>query len=389
MEHPMSILLKPSTRRKSIRDFVESVVGDTMHSKRILSLCNAVEGVVHSTSLALSVVGNALATAQGLNPKHAVKQLDRFFSNEAIQLDTFLSSWVGYIVRDRKQIVVSVDWTEFDKDDQSTLALNLITGHGRASPLMWRTYVKSEMRGKRNHYEDVMLCKFRQFVSQDTNVVILADRGFADTAFFAYITRLGFDYVIRFKGVTTVIIGCEEKPAKSWLSPSGRARRYQNVLLTQGEKPVPMFVCVRDKKMKDAWYLASSLCSATATRVINLYSKRFTIEESFRDVKDIRFGMGLAHVSVKKPERRDRILIASAIASTLLTLLGGAGEMLGFDRLLKVNTVKTRTHSLLTQGAFYYQAMVNYKDERLLLLINKFGELMRGEQAFQALFVWE
>lgn len=384
----MSVLFKPSARRKHIREFIESVVGDTMHGKRILSLSNAVEGVVNASSLALSVIGNALATAQGLNPKHAVKQLDRFFSNEAIQLNEFLSDWVRYMLQDRKQIIVSVDWTEFDKDDQSTLALNLITGHGRASPLMWKTYVKSEMKGKRNHCEDVMMYKLRDLVPQDCNVVILADRGFASTEFFEYLTQLGFDYVVRFKSATMVIVGCEEKPAKAWLSPSGRARRYQDVLLTRGEKPVPMFVCVQDKKMKDAWYLASSLRSETASRVIKLYSKRFTIEESFRDVKDIRFGMGLAHVSIRRPDRRDRILIASAIATTLLTFLGAAGEALGFDRLLKVNTVKTRTHSLLTQGAFYYQAMVNYKDEKLLLLINKFLEIMGRQQPFQDLFVW-
>ncbi len=49
---------------------------------------------------------------------------------------------------------------------------------------------------------------------------------------------------------------------------------------------------------------------------------------------------------VSKPKRRDRLLLLSALAMMLLTLLVTTGEALGYDRMLKVNTVKRRTHSL-------------------------------------------
>jgi hypothetical protein len=41
--------------------------------------------------------------------------------------------------------------------------------------------------------------------------------------------------------------------------------------------------------MKEAWFLVSSL-SLPASKLIRLYSKPFTIEESYRDFKDDRFG---------------------------------------------------------------------------------------------------
>ena len=40
--------------------------------------------------------------------------------------------------------------------------------------------------------------------------------------------------------------------------------------------------------------------------------------------------------------RRDRLLLISAFATALLTLLGAVSESLGMDRLLKSNTSKTR-----------------------------------------------
>lgn len=40
----------------------------------------------------------------------------------------------------------------------------------------------------------------------------------------------------------------------------------------------------------------------------------------------------------------------TALAAFLLTLVGVASEQLGFDRRLRANTVKHRTHSLFRQG---------------------------------------
>jgi len=384
----MAVILKTTTRRNTIREFIKSIVGDCMHAKRILSLSNAVEGIMYASSMALSAIGKALAVAQGINAKHAVKQLDRLFSNKKVHLDVFFSAWLKFMIGSRQEIVVALDWTEYDEDDQSTLALNMITRHGRATPLLWKTYIKSEMKNKRNYCEDVMLFFLKSCLPAGCRVTVLADRGFCDTAFFLYLKKLGFDYVIRIKSNITMSIGTVTKKTYEWLSPSGHARMYKNALLTQDGCYVPAVVCTHGKKMKSPWILATSLSTSMASKVVKLYGRRFTIEESFRDVKDIRFGMGLSHVSVRKPERRDRILIASAIAISLLTLLGTAGEALGFDRLLKANTVKTRTHSLLTQGAFYFQAMINYKDEKLILLINKFTELLNQQKVFQDLFSW-
>jgi hypothetical protein len=56
------------------------------------------------------------------------------------------------------------------------------------------------------------------------------------------------------------------------------------------------------------------------------------------------YDRGLSSVRIADPQRRDRLLLLNAFAVVLLTLLGAAGESLGMDRHLKVNTVKTRSH---------------------------------------------
>ncbi len=71
---------------------------------------------------------------------------------------------------------------------------------------------------------------------------------------------------------------------------------------------MPAVVLVHQKGMKEPGCLATRLDSANARQVVDLYSRRFLCEETFRDVKDLRFGMGLSTARVKSPERRDRLL---------------------------------------------------------------------------------
>ena len=97
-----------------------------------------------------------------------------------------------------------MDWTDFDADGQATLALKLVTRHGRATPLVWLSVLKDELKDARNDYEDACLRRLAEVLPDGVRATILADRGFADTKLFGFLGELGFDYVIRLKGNTKV-----------------------------------------------------------------------------------------------------------------------------------------------------------------------------------------
>ena len=100
--------------------------------------------------------------------------------------------------------------------------------------------------------------------------------------------------------------------------------------------------------------------------------------------------MGLSSTRIGEPMRRDRLLLISAFATALLTLLGAVGESLGMDRLLKSNTSKTRTHSLFRQGCMLYDLIPNMPAHRLMPLMQKFNEAVSGAAVFaQAIAVAE
>jgi hypothetical protein len=89
---------------------------------------------------------------------------------------------------------------------------------------------------------------------------------------------------------------------------------------------------------------------------------------------------------MNSPSRRDRLWLLNALASVLLTLLGMAGEALGYDKYLKTNTTKRRTHSLFRQGCLYYLRIPNMKEFRLGPLIGKFSELILNLALFDDIY---
>lgn len=133
-----------------VHEFVAELLGDDVHAARVLSFASGVVGVLHAAALGVHAIGRGLADAMGLDPKHAIKQVDRLLSNSGITVWRWFEQWVTFVVAARMEIVVALDWTEFDKDDQSTIAAYLVTSHGRATPLVWKTVQKSGLKNQRN-----------------------------------------------------------------------------------------------------------------------------------------------------------------------------------------------------------------------------------------------
>jgi len=371
---------------RRVHEFVAGVLDSDFHAKRVRSVSDATVGVLNAGALGVHAIGHGLAVARGLMDKHAIKQVDRLLSNQGLSVDAVFEKWVPYVVGERPAVVINLDWTEFDRDDHSMLVASVQSRHGRSTPLMWSTAKKSALKGNRNGHEDQLLQRLRELIDESVHVTIVADRGFADQKLFEFLeVELGFAYVIRFKADTYVENSKgERKRAREWVGPGGRLRVIRDAVVTAGRTPVNSVVVVQERNMKELWCLACSAANAKGSELKKLYAKRFTCEELFRDMKDMRFGLGMSWNRVGRTDRRDRMFLLAALAYALLTLLGEAGERAGLDRLLKANTRKTRTISLFKQGLRWYELIPNMPDERLTLLVDSFEQVIAEHAVWKA-----
>jgi hypothetical protein len=347
---------------KGTINIISRILNPSMHKKRKGAIGRAVFGALHAERLMISKIGRSLAHLNNTtSPKHTIKAIDKLMGNEKFDITECFQFYVPWLVAHRPKIIVTLDWTEFCYMGHQTLSVNLVTKHGRATPLIWKSYDDTELKGRRVRYEKAILSQLKTIVPSSTKVIVLADRGFSNTMFFKFIEGdLGWDYVIRIKNNMYVYAkDGTVKYASAWVPKNGRILELPDALVTESTKTkVGSMVFVKKRGMKDAWHIATTL-KYRKENVVSLYNRRFTCEENFRDLKDDRYGSGFKETIVTTKERRERLIMIHALTVIILTILGAVGERLGYDRKLRANTVKHRTHSLYRQGKEYIKGVMD------------------------------
>jgi hypothetical protein len=218
---------------QDVRAFLDSILDEDIHTKRVDSLANATLGVMTGASLGVAIIGKSLA--QALLPKHAIKQVDRLLSNR--KLEAIFATWVPELVGSRTDLIVAGPTSTPTGTWRSSWSRP-----GDAAGLAQR----AQGRAARNDYEDACLRRLAEVLPAGVRVTLLA--GFADTKLFDFLGELGFGYVIRLKGNTRVgVADGTTRPAAE--GQGGRARKLRDAT----EAQCPVGVCVHAKRMKEPW----------------------------------------------------------------------------------------------------------------------------------------
>jgi len=368
--------------REELAGLMDEVFGGEVHAQRLASLTDGVDGVLHAANLGVRAIGQGLAVAQGLAPRHAIKPVDRLRSHPKLSMEQVFGCWVPCVVGARREIVVNFAWTEVEDADQCTVALGRQTEPGRRTPLVWQTVTRSELTAQRHDHEDDLLVVFAAVVPKNVRVTVVADRGFSDSQRSSFLTEeVGFDYIIRCRGVVEVEDAAgERRTAKDWLGTAGRMRVCRHARVTAPRHLGPVVVCVQDKAMKEPWCLVSSRQDRTGVAIKVAYGRRFTVEETFRDVKNPRVGLGRKQAVIDRHDRRDALFLLAVLAQTLLTWLGKAGPELGLDRML--GATRPGQLSLFRQGLMRFELLPKRREDRLRALAKKFGERLQDHALF-------
>ena len=98
-------------RLEDVRGFIGRLYGPDLHAKRVDALTGATLGIMAGASLAVSMIGQALAQARDLVTKHAFKQVDRLLSNQGIDVWDSFARWVPQEIGTRNRSApVKTSW---------------------------------------------------------------------------------------------------------------------------------------------------------------------------------------------------------------------------------------------------------------------------------------
>jgi hypothetical protein len=271
----------------------------------------------------VSEIGRRLT---GTSAKHGIKRCWRFTANERVEISDAMAGVVRRLLKRKrwmkKPLVVALDWVEIRNFHTLMLAAVL---RGRAVPLLWASYPEWQLAKSQNNLEEGLLRLFKTLLPPGIRVIVLADRGFGRTEMARFCQEQGFHYVIRIK--PDVWIRCPGFCGKLLDYPVKKGMcRVLSCSQFRKTRPVEQRVVVRwkkglPKKRDECWFLMSDL-PGSAYQLSELYAKRMTIEEFFRDGKSRRNGYALRNTQIKYVDHFDRFLLILVLTYLLLVGLG-------------------------------------------------------------------
>lgn len=310
--------------------WVVSVCTSYVRKSQAKTLGALVAGALAVERVSLASLGRSMLGPAAV--KHQIKRAYRFLANERVEPSGFMRAIVPRVLRrwpaDRP-LLVSFDWTDV-RGLQTLMAAAVV--RGRAVPLCWASCTKHVWDGhkSRNSFEEALLLVLRDMLPPHVRPIVLADRGFGRTELGRFCQQMKISYAIRVQGKVIVRFGDQAVRLDRYPVRKGKSELLRNVLY-RAEGPVRQHVVVRwkrglPKKRDEPWYLMTDLPDLskhwTARRISDLYAKRMTVEELFRDAKSTRNGFALRQTMIQKPDRLDRLILILAVAYLLLVGIG-------------------------------------------------------------------
>lgn len=315
--------------RKDAIAWLISACAAVLRQSQVKTLLVLVQAAMRTRRISLANLGRGVGGAAMV--KHRIKRCWRFITNDRIEPTLAMSGVVRNLLRRHpkgKPLLISFDWTDIRNIQTLVAAANV---KGRAVPLCWASCRKHVYDGhrSRNAFEYSLLLVLRQMIPQHVRVILLADRGFGRTELGRFCQRMKLHYVVRIQGKVTVRFSDQPVRLDRYPIRKGCSERLNNVLY-RSHDPLMQHVAIRWKKHLPAhrdepWYLMTDLPVEegwTVKRLCDLYGRRMSIEQLFRDGKSKRLGWSLRDTGLTDPDRLDRLILILALAYLLLIGVG-------------------------------------------------------------------
>lgn len=338
-----------------------------MHPKRRDSLQSVVSSCLRKESLGVTALGRGIQR-EALE-KHRIKQADRLLSNTHLlgELHDIYGAIANKILANVDRPVVLVDWSNLDSRERHFLLRASVPTNGRALTIYEEVHTRQTKEKLRTHTK--FLKRLALVLPPSARPIIVADAGFRVTWFRA-VERCGWDWVGRVRGRMKVKLGA----SSPWLDGRSlhpkaydkaidlddvqiakqnkldcrlvlyKGRPKGRVLRNKFGRPSSRNRAMRGQRAnKDPLLLATSLSAAQydAAQIVQIYSSRMQIEESFRDMKSHQYGLNLRASRTYKTNRMQVLVAIATLSHFFSWLLGRATQSTGLHRHFQANSVYT------------------------------------------------
>jgi len=345
----------PVRASEVLRKIIPDVL-DSQHAARQRVLLQAVDALAEGGRLPLMDLARS---ARGYTHVWApLKAFDRLLSNRHLWAEhSALYQALSAPWQDQRRPVLVVDWSD-TKADRSIHLLRAARPVGsRALPVLDRVFSLTEQQTAKAHAQ--FLTQLRRMMPEGSKPILVCDAGFG-VRWFRQAQAAGFTVIARLRGVSHVApVGSDAFVALTTLHAGATAvaEDLGHFHITQQHREPLRLIRVRldDRQRRkltaahqpamrndyarantEPWLLIVSpaLDDLSAQDIVRLYAQRMQIEESFRDLKNERFGHALCHSQTRQPQRLLMLILLDTLASYAAFWLGILARQQAADRRL-------------------------------------------------------
>lgn len=340
--------------------------GVIKHSSRSTALVRVVASALGGAKLSLTQLGRGRSGAA--YEKHHIKAVDRLLGDQHLHRERvgIYASIARAVLLTTKQPVIIVDWSDFEPGQHWAMLKAAIPLGGRSITLYEQVFPFARYNSPSAHRE--FLDALHAVIPVQCKPIIVTDAGFRGPWFKA-VESYGWDWVGRVRNMIKYYNAstgrwCYTKSLYEQATPKvhhlgevtlSRKRGYHfrmylvrayKVRLGRppGERRRKTNRSMYRRLHRAPWLLATSLPHerGSGRRIKRLYSQRMQVEETFRDLKSHRWGLGLRYSRCKHAERIQVLLLIAALATLVMWLVGLCGRALHWMRRFQANTERTR-----------------------------------------------
>jgi len=336
----------------------------------------------------LSKAALARCLPLGTGPKEREQRLYRFLDNTRLTPELLIPLHIalacGTKVRDRLPMVL--DQTTIRGIE--TLLIGLVF-EGRVLPIAFCCFMKKFIYKSQNILEHSLILAAMSCFPVEFRPLLILDRGYARVALFIHLREDGIPFLCRAKRSVMVYLQGQAKGktlGRFKIKP-GQLLRYSVLYHSQKKEPLDLIIYF-GKGYKEPWYLlVPSGTSLTAEEIVELYAKRMSIEQGFRDWKTHLGVRGLIFYGDNPAPRLTRLLLAFSLSYLLCLALGSTKEAQFVRAFVEIKRRKprhgtTRTLSVLSIGILRL-SLKKFSKQAYRHLLRMISRLVRGRGVIQ------
>jgi len=302
----------------------------------------------------LSKAALARCLPLGTGPKEREQRLHRFLNNERFTPELLIPLHVvlacGTQLRERLPMIL--DQTTIRGIE--TLLIGLVF-EGRVLPIAFSCFMKHLIHKSQNILEQGLILAAMSCFPVESRPLLILDRGYARVSLFIFLRQEGIPFLCRAKRSVMVYIQGKGKTLGRFKIKPGQIRRYSVLYQSQKKEPLDLIIYF-GKGYQEPWYLmVPSGISLSSEQIVELYAKRMSVEQGFRDWKTHLGVRGLVFHGDNPAPRLTRLLLAFSLSYLLCLALGSTSEAAAVRAFVEIKRYKprhgtTRTLSVLSIG---------------------------------------